>query len=236
MFTTLLESRPVRQRRGRSTFASALVHGTVIAIAVTITVHRPGAAKSPEPPVAPPVFVLRPEPRPVTSTRSTPTGSVGAPVPPVHVLISPPTTIEVSLPPIDLGRPPTTDDGIVIGHGQVPGSAYPGIGSASTSMNAGGVYEVSTVDRPPSILGTSPQPRYPASLRQNGTPGHVVVRFVVDTLGRAEMRGAEIVESTNDQFSDAVRAVLDRFRFNPGEVAGRKVRTLVQIPFTFSLQ
>jgi hypothetical protein len=32
-----------------------------------------------------------------------------------------------------------------------------------------------------------------------------------------------------------VKNALGYYRFSPGEVAGRKVRTMVQVPFTFAL-
>jgi len=63
-----------------------------------------------------------------------------------------------------------------------------------------------------------------------------VVRFVVDTMGRAELGDVVIVEATHALFADAVKNALERYRFTPGAVEGRKVRTMVQLPFTFSLR
>jgi protein TonB len=73
------------------------------------------------------------------------------------------------------------------------------------------------------------------SLRERGINGHVAVQFVIDTLGRAEMGGLTIVEATDPLFAQSVRTVLPRYRFSPGEVGGQKVRTLVQLPFDFTL-
>ena len=61
------------------------------------------------------------------------------------------------------------------------------------------------------------------------------VQFVVDTLGRAEMSGLRVVEESDPLFAQSVRAVLPRYRFSPGEVGGQKVRTLVQVPFEFTI-
>ena len=100
----------------------------------------------------------------------------------------------------------------------------------------GGVVDVAVVERIPRMLGNAPTPRYPASLRESGISGNVVIRFVVDTLGRAELDGVVIQEATHMLFADAVKNVLGFYRFSPGEVGGRKVRTLVQVPFTFALK
>ena len=81
-----------------------------------------------------------------------------------------------------------------------------------------------------------PSPQYPSSLRQSGITGQVLVQFVVDTLGRAEMGDVQIVEASHALFADAVRAALARYRFSAGEAAGHRVRTRVQLPFTFSLR
>ena len=98
-----------------------------------------------------------------------------------------------------------------------------------------GVLEERYVDRAPHILGAPIQPVFPTTLRERGINGHVSVQFVIDTLGRAEMNGLRIVEATDPLFVQSVRAVLPRYRFSPGEVGGQKVRTLVQLPFDFSL-
>jgi protein TonB len=70
-------------------------------------------------------------------------------------------------------------------------------------------------------------------LRDSGTNGNVVIRFVIDTLGRAELGDVTVVESSHSLFTDAVRAALVDYRFAPGEIGGRKVRTMVQMPFNF---
>jgi protein TonB len=91
------------------------------------------------------------------------------------------------------------------------------------------------VDRAPRVVGQPVSPEFPTSLRERGVNGRVSVQFVVDTLGRAEMSGLRVVEATDPLFARSVRAVLGRYRFSPGEVGGQKVRTLVQLPFDFTL-
>jgi periplasmic protein TonB len=45
-----------------------------------------------------------------------------------------------------------------------------------------------------------------------------------------------VLKSSHEQFTAAVRNALPNMRFYPAEVGGRKVKQLVQQPFTFSLQ
>ena len=82
---------------------------------------------------------------------------------------------------------------------------------------------------------SSAKPRYPESLRQAGISGRVVIRFVVDTLGSIDMTSVQVLESTHDGFARAVRDVLPRFRFKPSEVGGRRVRSLAEMPFEFTV-
>jgi protein TonB len=92
------------------------------------------------------------------------------------------------------------------------------------------------VDRAPRLAERAIEPRYPTSLREAGIEGRVVVQFVVDTLGRAEVDELHVVESPHPQFVESVRAALARYRFTVGESAGRTVRTRVQMPFQFTLK
>jgi protein TonB len=57
----------------------------------------------------------------------------------------------------------------------------------------------------------------------------------VDTSGRYEAGSFKVLKSAHDQFTNAVKNALPRMRFYPAEVGGRKVKQLVQQPFTFSL-
>jgi TonB family protein len=82
----------------------------------------------------------------------------------------------------------------------------------------------------------NPRPRYPYSLLSMGMEGNVVVQFVVDSTGAADMRSLRVLRSTHELFTRAVRAVLPKLRFLPAEVAGNKVDMLVEQPFQFSVR
>ena len=78
-------------------------------------------------------------------------------------------------------------------------------------------------------------PRYPEMLRQAGIEGRVLVRFVVDTNGRVDPRDIQVLESTNELFTAAVRAALPNFRFTPSVVRGQRVAALAEMPFEFTI-
>ena len=72
-------------------------------------------------------------------------------------------------------------------------------------------------------------------LRQAGVEGEVLAQFVVDTTGSAENGSLKILKSSHDLFVQSVKNALPHMRFIPAEVGGRKVKQLVQQPFTFSI-
>lgn len=84
-------------------------------------------------------------------------------------------------------------------------------------------------------LPGSRAPKYPPDLRAAGIEGEVLVQFVVDTTGRAEMASLEVLQSSHEAFAEAVRVALAEMRFTTADVSGRKVRQLVQLPFVFGI-
>jgi periplasmic protein TonB len=236
MLTVLLESRAAPQRRVGGTVLSTIVHGAAIAAVVALTLPGRGSARS-----APDVridsihYVVPATQAPPVSTHSpATTSSSKAPPRPNLPTIDAPTITPTAIPPIDLSLPATTSDRVIIGrHSDVFAS---GIGTPGIALSsADGVSDAGAVDRAPRIVGRAAEPRYPAPLRAAGISGHVLAEFVVDTLGRIEPGTLRFPELTNPLFGDAVRDALTRYRFAPGEMAGRKVRTRVAVPFEFKV-
>ena len=96
------------------------------------------------------------------------------------------------------------------------------------------VYTPEQVDiqaRPDS--GSRPQPLYPETLLFTGVPGHVLAEFVVDTLGRVELDTFGVISSTNTSFTQAVQRALPEWAYAPAMLNGKRVRQLVQQPFSF---
>ena len=81
----------------------------------------------------------------------------------------------------------------------------------------------------------SAMPRYPNLLRQAAVEGEVLAQFVVDTTGRAEIGSLKILKSSHELFTESVRTALPQMRFVPADVGGKKVKQLVQEPFSFSM-
>jgi outer membrane biosynthesis protein TonB len=50
------------------------------------------------------------------------------------------------------------------------------------------------------------------------------------------MRTFKVLRSTHDLFTQSVRNALASWRFHPAEIAGRKVKQLVQMSFPFTLK
>jgi protein TonB len=72
-------------------------------------------------------------------------------------------------------------------------------------------------------------------LKAGGIEGEVLAQFVVDTTGRAEAGTFKVLKSSHELFTVAVRNALPSMRFLTAEVGGRKVKQLVQQPFTFAI-
>jgi len=90
------------------------------------------------------------------------------------------------------------------------------------------------VEKPVRLASGSPNPAYPAELKAAKVSGVVLAQFVVDTLGRAEVSTFKVLKSDHQLFTEAVKNTLPDLRFIPAEVGGRKVKQLVQQPFTFA--
>jgi protein TonB len=92
------------------------------------------------------------------------------------------------------------------------------------------------VDVPAAVGSDSPvAPVYPDALLSAAIPGRVVVEFVVDTTGRADMSTFGTVSTTHPDFTDAVRRAIEAARFTPAMLGGRRVLQLMQLPFSFTV-
>ncbi|CAN5215423.1 hypothetical protein BH09GEM1_BH09GEM1_14500 [soil metagenome] len=234
MFTTLVESRGVRRRSVRGAVISIVLHSLLIAAAVALTIPTSVDARPDSRPQPPVIYVPAPAPRNVPPPAGALPHAVAPPSAPM-LSIPAPTIVPTSLPPIDFTGPAIPPERIAVGSGPLAPSALGG-GDPTSALTPGAVLDAGVVDRVPRIIGNAPPPRYPDMLRQSGATGQVVVRFVVDTMGRAELGDIVVVDATHPLFASSVKTALMAYRFTPGEVAGRKVRTLVQVPFSFTLK
>ena len=230
MLNVLLESKAQHSRRVGGTLTSALVHGAIITGAVLLTIQPPPIInRAPLVERIRPFVIERPvEPqvteRPPAHDQTPTLPDQRPPLPTIDIV---PNTIK----PVDPNVTPIVTDNIRTGPALPGGPAVGPTGPVGPPTEA---IDVRLVDKPPRVL-RSENPRFPEALRVRGQNGRIVVQFVVDTLGRAEMSEFTVVDATDAQLADAVRAVLPRFRFTAGEAGGHKVRTMVALPFDFTV-
>ena len=98
------------------------------------------------------------------------------------------------------------------------------------------VYQSSELDRNVKVIYSGDRIQYPESMRKTGIPGEVVLSFVVDAKGNAEIEGVRVVRSTAPDFVDPAKHALATMRFAPAEANGKLVRSRVNETFSFSIQ
>jgi TonB family protein len=226
MLNRLLESKSNRDRSVGGAVASAVAHTGLIGLAIYGTAHAHLDATPPAQLVRPVYFA---PPRGPTFSQPVP----GNPLSVVRqrlVFVNP--TVSIAVPPVDI---PLTTVGAADFHGEpIGGSASFGPGS-TVSVGADATFRADQVEKQVSLIPGSASPTYPEALRLAGREGRVVAQFVVDEDGRVQEKTVKLVRSDNVLFDEAVRSVLPRMRFAPAEIAGRKVRQLVEMPFVFAL-
>jgi protein TonB len=153
-----------------------------------------------------------------------------SPLPPISEVL-------VEIPAPDLSAVPTqTTEWTTPGTPGTPGGTRHAALDPEGAAFGGDSYFDFQVEKVAELIPGTSAPSYPESLRSAGVDGEALVQFVVDTLGRAELSSFRVLRATHDAFGASVRAALSRMRFLPAELDGRKVRMLVQQPFSFAMQ
>jgi TonB family protein len=98
------------------------------------------------------------------------------------------------------------------------------------------VFTIAQVDSAVSIDPSSAAPTYPPALLKLGVEGSVMVRYVVDSLGNADVSTLQIVRASRIEFAIAVREALPNMRFSPARMGAKAVPQLVEQPFNFRIQ
>jgi periplasmic protein TonB len=234
MFNNLIESKPKKQRTTGGLILSGVIHAILGAGAVYGTLE---AKEQLEKPKAEKVEFVemkkKEEPPPPKEVPPPPKDVVMAPPPPkgFQVLTAPVKVPDV-LPDIDLSKK-VTDEADFTGKGVAGGVAKGVVGG--TAVNTDQPYFEFQVEKQVQTAPGSPQPRYPDMLKSANVEGEVLAQFVVDTTGHAEMGTFKVLKSSHELFTQSVRNVLPNMRFYPAEIGGRKVKQMVQQPFTFAL-
>jgi TonB family protein len=103
-----------------------------------------------------------------------------------------------------------------------------------------GVYELASVDRAPDLRNLTDVQRflqrsYPRDLRDSRVDGSVQVSFVIGANGRPERQTVEVLSSTHPGFVPTALRAVERMRFSPAEVGGRRVRVRATLPIQFQI-
>lgn len=231
MFNNLLESKKKKQKTAGGTVFSFIVHGTLIPLAVLATAQAAQQATKPKEEKVDFVEVKKEVEKP---KEAPPPVQQAAPPPPKGFqTLTAPIDIPDVLPDIDLTRK-VTDEADFTGKG-VQGGIAKGTEKKVEVKTDDQPYFEFQVEKPVVPAPGSSQPRYPDILRQAGVEGEVLAQFVVDTTGKAEGSSFKVLRSSHDLFGQAVKSALPGMRFIPAEVGGKRVKQLVQQPFTFAI-
>ena len=236
MFNNLLESKPKKEKRGGGTVTSIVVHSILVGLAVYATANA--AIRNEKPKQEKIDFVETPKDEPPPPKEEPPPPPppdvVAAPPPPKGFqVLTAPVEIPDVIPDIDLSKK-VTDENDFSGKG-VAGGTSKGVEGGKAVVQSDQPYFEFQVEKPVVPAPGSAQPRYPDMLRQAGVEGEVLAQFVVDTTGKAEPGSLKILKSSHDMFVQSVKNALPEMKFIPAEVGGRKVKQLVQQPFSFSI-
>ena len=230
MLNQLLETKQVRQSKPLGTIVSVVLHIAVIAVVTQLSQRAVLARESPAQ-----VLVRVPVEAKPTPPVEQPKRDIAGARPDARgfTVLSAPTTIEFDIPAVDLSAA-SADPDEFRGVG-VPGSSYNGRGNSPVATGSNESYFDFQVEKVAASMPGSPMPTYPELLKSAGVEGEALVQFIVDTLGRAELASFKVLRGSHDEFGTAVQNALPRMRFLPAEINGRKVRMVVQQPFSFAL-
>jgi TonB family protein len=89
------------------------------------------------------------------------------------------------------------------------------------------------VTKPAAIAVGGAGPRYPNAMREMRVRGSVTVAFIVDSKGEPDVSSLQVVVSTDDAFTEAVRQALPKMQFTAAELNGQKVGQVMQLTFGF---
>jgi periplasmic protein TonB len=233
MFNNLIESKPRKQRTTGGLIFSGVAHAVLITAAVYGTLQAKEQIEKQKVEKVQFVEMKKEPPPPPKEQPPPPPDVVMQPPPPkgFQVLTAPIKVPDV-LPDIDLSKK-VTDEADFSGKGVAGGRANGVVGG--TAVNTDQPYFEFQVEKQVQTAPGSPQPRYPDMLKSANVEGEVLAQFVVDTTGHAEMNTFKVLKSSHELFTQSVRSVLPNMRFYPAEIGGRKVKQMVQQPFTFSL-
>jgi TonB family protein len=231
MFEGFSEKRASGVGRGRRVLSVLLAGGIYVgAGAVALALSKPELTPPDEklievtlaqpPPAPPPPVAAAPRPRPVAARPQAP--SVAPPAPEVVA----PKEIPTEAPPTEgFGTPGLSTDVYGTEAGVAPAAASP---AYAEPIN---LPEEAT---PPGASPDNRPPTYPESARAEGKESQVILKVVIDELGRV---GRIEVMRGEAPFVDAAKRAVERWTYTPALLAGRPIAVfrIIKIPFRLSV-
>jgi len=216
----------------------ALLINLLIVALIPMLFKSAGRRQAAPVPITPPVFLVPAPPEAAPET---------APAAPAEPEETPPPPLEIKPEPLPLPKinpqiklseikiNPQVETTLKLDHLPRP-EAAPAPASAAVSRPAPvsrGFYRVGELDRKPLGMARM-QPPYPFRARRRGIEGKVKIRFYITPSGRVE--GVRVVKAEPPgYFEKSVLDTVARWRFKPGMVGGRAVKTLVETTIVFKL-
>lgn len=237
MLTTLIESKRTRSRNRGATGVSVIAHAVVIILLAAVTAHASDRKPAGADVKRRVTYVVPQRPVPKEQHQSEP-GRTSVPSQPKiprlpYPIVAVPKTIPTDLPPVNTSLPPVDPGQFAIG----PARSNDDLGAGTTrAVGGSGTYSAWEVEKAVIPLSGNPEPAYPSMLQSARVNGEVLAQFVVDTTGRVDMSTFLVLQATNELFVQSVRRALARWKFQPAEAGGVKVRQLVQMPLTFRVR
>jgi protein TonB len=233
MFNQLIESQPKKEKMAGGTVFSVVLHTLLIGGAVYATARA--GIKDEKTKAEKIQFVeMKKEPPKVVEKEPPPKEVIVKPPPPKGFqVLRAPVKIDIKIPEIDLSKA-ITNESDFSGKG-VKGGVANGVVGGKGPVSDNQTYFEFQVEKPAEMLSDSPKPKYPAVLESSGIAGQVQAQFVVSSSGHADLSQFKVLNSTNELFTQAVKAVLPRMRFSPAQIGGKPVNQLVQQTFQFAV-
>jgi len=106
------------------------------------------------------------------------------------------------------------------------------IGSGRGGAGGPELFNLADLDRAPEPIA-QPAPQFPPMLKNEVRQARVTVSFIVDSAGR--VLNVQVVDSTHPGFNQAAADGVAKWKFRPGQKAGRKVATRILAPINFQI-
>jgi len=111
-----------------------------------------------------------------------------------------------------------------------------GMALVSFSLDSGDlddyIFDIEDLDQIPRPI-TQVAPKYPHELKRQGVNGRVILVFIVDDQGN--VRNVRVETSTHREFEKPAVDAVEKWKFQPGERQGKKVKTRMRLPLAFNV-